>query len=46
MTALRKTKEAQRHDFEKINKKFKNNNVFYQISLHFIYIRCIPSNTY
>jgi len=24
-------------NFEKINKKFKNNDVFYQISLHFIY---------
>jgi len=37
MTAIRKRKEAQRRDFEKINKKFKNNYVFYQISLHFIY---------
>jgi len=37
MTAIRKTKEAQRRDFEKINKKFKNNDVFYQILLHVIY---------
>jgi len=29
MTAIRKTKEAQRRDFEKINKNFKNNDVFY-----------------
>jgi len=34
MTAIRKTKEAQRRDFEKINKKFKNNDVFYQITCH------------
>jgi len=26
MTAIRKTKEAQRRDFEKINKKLKNND--------------------
>jgi len=37
MTAIRKTKKTQRREFEKINKKFKNNDVFYQISLHFIY---------
>jgi len=41
MTAMRKTKKAQRRDFEKINKKFKN-NVFYQISVHFIYKVHLP----
>jgi len=39
MTAIRKTKEAQRRDFEKINKKFK---MIYSIKSHYIsYIRCI-----
>jgi len=46
MTAIRKTEEAQRRDFEKINKKFKNNDVFYQISLHFIYKVHLPPGVY
>jgi len=45
MTAIRKMKEAQ-SDFEKINKNFKNNDVFYQISLHFIYKVHLPSSVY
>jgi len=46
MTAIQKTKEVQRRNFNKINKKFKNNDVFYQISLHFIYKRHLPSGVY
>jgi len=46
ITAIRKTKKAQRRDFEKINKIFKNNDVVYQISLYVLYKVHLPLGVY
>jgi len=46
MTATRKTKEAQKRDSWKINKKFKNHDVFCQILYYFIFHVHLPPGVY